>query len=241
MTLTIAPAKLARLLAWIIAGFLLAHLVAMGFKHGLEAPNVKGLVPLFDLNGEGNAPAWYAATTLFIAGLLLGVIAAAEWQRRAPYRFHWTGLALIFGFFSVDEAARIHELTIKPLNDTLGTRGFLTFSWVIPYAALLLIGGFLYRRFIRDLEPGARRSMILAGLVYVGGAMGVEMLSGGVAERWGGESVMFAAATTVEETLEMAGIAIFIHALVRYLGRDVGEVRFRIEAVPGPDRTAAEP
>jgi hypothetical protein len=40
---------------------------------------------------------------------------------------------------------------------------------------------------------------------------------------------------TIEESLEMAGLIIFIWALLKYLAENFGEVRFRIESMVDSD------
>ncbi len=52
-----------------------------------------GLVPLVNLQFEGNLPTWYSSTLLFVCAALLAVIAWARLAERAPYRRHWALLA----------------------------------------------------------------------------------------------------------------------------------------------------
>jgi len=66
---------------------------------------------------------WFQSTLLFVCAALLAVAAVAAHRRRARYVRHWVVLSLCLLWVSIDEAAAIHELTIGPLHDALGTGG----------------------------------------------------------------------------------------------------------------------
>jgi len=70
--------------------------------------------------------------------------------------------------------------------------------------------------------------MVLAAIVYVAGAAGIEIVEA-LVDRLSG-SFSFSLLTIVEETLEMAGLVIFIHALLSHL-KDVPD-RGRIVIEP---------
>ena len=57
--------------------------------------------------------------------------------------------------------------------------------------------------------------MVIAAVVYVAGAAGMEIVEA-LLDRLSG-SFSFSMMTIVEETLEMAGLVLFIHALLAYL------------------------
>ena len=56
---------------------------------------------------------------------------------------------------------------------------------------------------------------MIAGAVYLAGAMGVELIEARLDELWG--SLPFSMMVVVEESLEMAGMIVLIHALLSYL------------------------
>ena len=63
-------------------------------------------------------------------------------------------------------------------------------------------------------------------LLFVTGALGLEMIGGIIAVDSGMDSVAFVIGTTIEELLEMVGMAVFIFALARYRA-----------TIPDPDAT----
>lgn len=230
MTLTISPARLTRLLLMVLSALILAHAAGQFSKHALGYGRLLGLIPAFDLDLEANVPTWASAVGLLLSAGLLGAIARAKRQAGAPYARHWAALALIFAALSVDEAASIHELASKPVREALGAGGIFRFAWVIPGGAFVLLVGLAYARFLLALPRATRRLFVAAAVLYVGGALGMEMAGGYIVERFGRTSAAYLVSATVEESLEMLGIVVFIHALTAYLGAEVGEVRLRFSS-----------
>ena len=80
---------------------------------------------------------------------------------------------------------------------------------------------------------------VVAGIIYVGGALGVEAVSGLWAERHGEDNLVYMTISTVEELMEMIGIIVFIHALLDYTGRHMGKVTLHVDAVGPHDAATA--
>lgn len=208
-----------------------AAIVVAKFTYGFD--RVYGLYHLFDLGSDSSVPTWYASFALLLCSALLALHAVASHRagnRRAPY---WWLLALIFLLLSVDEVARLHET----LGAILGGRwtahvgdadGLFHWSWVLPGALFAGAVAVLYIRFLFSLPRGARYGMIAAGALFVGGAVFVEMLNAQQASVRGTRSLRYQLGTIFEEFLEMAGIALFAHVLVRHLTRQTGTVSMHI-------------
>lgn len=135
---------------------------------------------------------------------------------------------MIFLCLSLDEAAGLHELTVKPLRSMLGADGMLLYTWVVLGAAFLVLFMAAYLRFFRKLPPDTRWLFAIAGTLCVGGALGMELVGGYYASLYGHRNLMFATLTTIEEVGEMAGVLIFIHALLSYISTYIGEVTIHI-------------
>lgn len=172
----------------------------------------------FDLDRENTVPAWYSSIGLFACGSLLGLIASFTHQRGGRYVGHWGLLAVTFLYISLDESASLHEILIQPMRRILDTGGLLYFAWVIPAAAIVCVYGLLFVKFLLYLPRRTGRLFLLAGLTYVGGAMGVELIGGALAEADGLLSLRYTIAMTIEETMEMLGVVLFLYALLDYLG-----------------------
>ena len=98
---------------------------------------------------------------------------------------------------------------------------------MVPGATFALVVAIAFLRFVLALDPGLRRQVMLAGALYVGGALGVELWGASYASVHGLDNVGFMLIATVEETLEMLGQIVLAHALMQSLARPDGANRIR--------------
>jgi len=222
--LIISPNRTAKILSCVM-GILVVMSVLTTFSTGLnlggtESQVRKGLIRLFNLDGESNIPEWYSSCLLLSCSALLATIAHV--YRGKTYAWHWASLSLAFLYLSLDEAAEIHEMSIKPLRQVFHFTGLLYYGWVVPASVLVLIFGISHLRFLGSLPCSTRLTFILAFIVYVGGAIGVESISGVSASATGEETLSYHLLVTLEETMEMLGLIIFIRGLLQYMADHLG-------------------
>ncbi len=233
-TLTLHPRRIARNLA--VIALLLAVLSVAGQVVRYRATNetVRSLALLFKLSAEQTIPAYFSSVLLLASAGLLWVIGRSTRQLRRPFATHWTALAAIFAYLSVDEAVGIHELAIDPARAALGSHavGFLYYAWVIPAAVIVCLIGLAYLRFVLHLPWTVRVRVIGAAMLYGGGALGMETVGGYFASTIGTSSIRYALSALIEETMEMLGVVLFIHALLTHLACEAGEVRFALTESP---------
>ncbi len=180
------------------------------------SPLAISLIDLFSVNAETTIPTWYATILLFSTAVILAFITSVKIKTGAAYRFHWLGLSLVFLYLSIDEGAAIHELFSDPLQERFHTSGYLAFGWLLLFVPLLLLFVLAYLRFLWQLPVRTRNLFILAGLLYVGGAVVVEGISANLWDSGGGISFAYLAIATVEEFLELIGVITFIFTLLSY-------------------------
>ncbi|HSA80086.1 MAG TPA: hypothetical protein VLE23_04640 [Geminicoccaceae bacterium] len=178
----------------------------------------------FDVGGEQTVAAWLSSVLMLLCAIVLLYVATMKRHGGEPYAMHWLGLSVIFLALSMDETVGFHEMTIKPLQEMLGADGAFRHAWVIP--AMVLVGavGMAYLGFLWHLERAFRLRCVLAGGLFVGGAVGFEILEGALADYYAQHPLLFEAAVHLEDTLEFAGVLIFLHGLLTYIlrpGRDV--------------------
>lgn len=228
----ISPKRVALLLTGVIGVLLLASLAGSFSTYVLGHGNLFGIVRLFNVDKEGNIPTWYASISLLACSVLLAIIAQAQPKETTPNSKDWSALAAVFLFLSIDESARLHELLILPLRTSLGTRGILYFAWVIPYGLLVAFLGLRFLKFLTQLPTKTRRSFFLAAFLYLGGALGMEMIAGQYTTFYGQDNLTYALLTTIEEALEMSGVLVFIYALLVYLRRYIQAIEINIRNTP---------
>ena len=192
---------------------------------------VYGLVRLFYVDYENTVPSFFSASLLLMAALLLALITTLKQAAHATYKFQWALLSFTFLFMAIDEAASIHEMLIGPMRGLLGqqARGVFFFAWVIPGFAIAMIFGLSYLQFLLHLPFKTRWNVILAATLYLGGAIGMELIGGRYADVNGMENLTYSMAATVEESLEMAGVIVFIYALLHYITDNYQEIRVQLD------------
>ncbi|MRG97908.1 hypothetical protein [Polyangium spumosum] len=198
-------------------------------------PSRSGFVPFFSMSYEGNVPTFYTSALLGFTSLLLMIAAAAA--RRAGERFaaHWWVLAAGFAYIAVDEVFQFHEMA----GTFFQLSGVLYFSWVIPAAIVVLVVGLSYVPFLRHLPRRTSLRFLVAGAIYVGGAVGMELPLGYWTEQHGSHNLGYGLIDAVEESLEMLGINLFLLWLVDHLAEKGVTLRFAA-APEAPAEPAAE-
>ena len=217
MSTRLTPGQILRLLASVIAVLLLLHGVMVIAQYGFGDRGFLKLRALFDVNGEQNIPTLFSTVQLLFASGLLALVFAESRRTRHADRYYWLSLALVFAFLACDEFCELHERLIGPLRRALHVTGALSFAWVIPYAGFVALFAAGYARFWWRLAPRIRRLFFLAGAIYVGGGIGMEMAGAALFTAYGWESVQFDAETMIEEGMEMFGVALLIYAVLSEL------------------------
>jgi hypothetical protein len=213
-----------RVLLMTTAVLVCLHGVILVAQFAFGDPRFLRLRFFFDLNKEMNIPTLFSTLQLVLASALLAVVSAHARRTKARDPFYWAGLALVFAFLAGDEFCAWHEHLIAPLRRTLHATGALSFTWVVPYSALVLLFVVGYVRFWWRLPPRTRRLFAVAGVLYVGGAIGMEMVGSKIFTVYGWESLQFELEVMVEEAMEMTGVAVFVYAILCYLGERVGTI-----------------
>ncbi len=226
MNLVVSPKRVTQILTFIVLFLTLENLAALFLFDYLSYPWLMSVQKVFDVTFERNIPTWYASSTLLLSAFILAIIAFAKKKEGARFVLHWTAMSFIFLYLSFDEAFEVHEGWIIPLRTYFGAGGFFHFAWVIPAIAFVLIFVLAYLRFLIDLPVSTRRLFLIAGALFVGGALGLEMFQGYYLLNYGMYNTPFLIITTVEEFLEMLGIVVFIHALMSYMSSENVRIRF---------------
>lgn len=198
---------------WATMALLVAIYVALQvFRLRTGHDTLYGLTMFFDLDEEASLPTFFSICLLLFATGMLALIARGAKHRGDPLTRQWTGLALGFFLLALDEAASVHEKLSRPIDLLRGLVPVPASAWVVA-GVLIVLGVFLtYSSFLRRLPTGTRRAFLLAGAVYVGGAIGCEIPEGEHFIRHGRDLgyVLYVAG---EEGLEMSGVILFLGAL----------------------------
>lgn len=216
--LRVAPDRLTRTLWWMAAVIVAIHLAFMVLRYGFGHDVVFGVARFFRLDGERNVPTFFSAALLAIAAALLGFHGAHHAQRGDAQARQWTILAWIFTLLSLDEIAGVHEYLGRLLREATHLEKWVHFVWPFPALALVAILYLAYRPWFASLDRATRRGTVFAGVVYLSGATLMELVGGAYWARVGAYTMdlTYTLITTVEESLEMIGMLLFIGVLLRY-------------------------
>lgn len=189
-----------------------------------------GLVPLFYVDMEHNIPTYFSVFLILTAALLLVVIARLSRKQMSPHVSKWAILSFGFLLMALDEVFQFHERLNIPVGRLLGEGGLgvFYFPWVIPGIALVFVLGLFFLRFLLDIPAATRFWFLVAAILYIGGAIGIELIGSRHAELHGYENWAYSMIVTIEESFEMVGLIVFIGALLNYCANNYKKLRFRL-------------
>ncbi len=214
--LSVPVRKIFWTLNFVILCLIVANIVTQVSRFSSRPNILAHLSSVFDVSTEANIPTWYQSTTLLLCAMSFAIIAVIKWAEHDGYRTLWGGLSLIFLYLSLDEGAALHDRVSKTLRPILNVGGIFHFAWVIPASILVIVFVVAYVKFWLSLPVKTRLLFLLAGALYVGGALGMEMINGAFADIYGTENLAYELLTTVEETFEMLGVSVLLYAVLSY-------------------------
>ena len=205
-------------------------LVAIYWLDVLTDGRFQLLHALFDLDSEGNIPAWFSSSQLFAVAITFFSCALRKGTDRRPSRVFFSLAGVGALYVSSDETAQIHER----VTAVIGARYI---DWVPPFAAqnfffvmlliagLVTVGQLLADDFLK-LWNYHRRVMLLFVLgIAIGltGGMVVETLGYKFLDR---NSIWYRVEVTAEEFMEMLGASFILLAALQLRCR----IRSRLSA-----------
>ncbi|WP_208597728.1 hypothetical protein [Desulfogranum mediterraneum] len=218
MSVNIYPKVVFKVLMVVIFVLLLADIAGIVSKIYFNHGRLYGLVPWFNFNNELSVPTLYSSLALLLASGLLLWIALIEKSLNKSW-VPWLGFMLLFLFLCIDESVTIHEQLTEPFRDLLHLSGVFYYAWIVPYGVAFLVFSAVYCKFLISLPRQQLGLFILSGVVFLSGAIGLEMAGGNLASVHSEQGLAYALCYTGEEFLEMTGVAIFVYSLLFYISR----------------------
>ena len=228
MELALNPNRIVNVAIVIALALVGAHVSTLVLYYSINDPNQFDFVRLLDLDYEGNIPTLYSALIFIFNGCLLALIAQFYRQQNDRQSIYWLFMAFIFVFLGIDEGSRLHEEVGDWVENFVNARGFLYFPWVIPYSVVLLIVGLFYLRFYLRLDSSLKIRLAFSAILFLSGALGFELLSAVEADSVGTTSLRYSVLYTIEESLELSGLILFMHTLLWVLRLNITEIKVMI-------------
>jgi hypothetical protein len=171
---------------------------------------------MFDIGHEVNVPTFFSVVLFFIlsaCALICGMYDRFLQKLKKDWT-PWIFISVLLLFLSFDELAQVHEqLTYHTQNVLGGVSGLFYFAWVIPYGIILLLISFYLIPFLLKLSTTTKYTIIGGALVFVLGAIGMEMIGARFYEIGGVYHPGFIIGSSLEEFMEITGLLIAVWGL----------------------------
>lgn len=227
LVLRLTPSRAARGLAIVISTLTLLSLGSHVWRFAFGQGRSRWYLLLFDLNWEHSVPTYWQGILLLGAAILLAAVGISARNEVRPHRAWWLVMAAMFVWLSFDELAEMHEMLGFSVQKLFKPQGYFYYAWVIPGIIGTVVTALICLRPLMQLPLRTSLWFIAAGLLYVGGALGVEMVSANHAYLYGEQNFIYCVLADAEESLEMTGVAVFTTALLDYAARLKVQIVFR--------------
>ena len=230
----VRPGALASVAGLVIVPVVLAHILTFYLHRAFGTELTKDLKYFFYLDQERNLPTFFAVC-LWLLNVALFLLLWNIRRREGRLQVIWLFLACLFCCLAIDEFAGIHEWLTPHVRLALGATGSLYYAWIVPYGlGVLLLAGVMLP-VLRRLERRVALWYCAAAVLFVGGAVGMEMLAGLQQQTDARlESHRYFWLTTLEETLEMCGLTVLFYASLLQVQGKCREITFRFPPAGGP-------
>ncbi len=217
MKISLHKLSVIKFLSIIAVLLIIANSIMLFIYFLIDNPDKFDFIQMVDLDQEANLPTLFSSVLLLIASFLFYLLAKVSKEKTKEEYKYWLGLSFIFVFLGFDESATIHETIGDYTEKFVDASGYLHYPWVLSYSLLLIILGILYLRFFLRMEKKIFRSFMLSAFIYLGGAVGFELLGAKESSLHGEDTVLYCTLYTIEESLEMFGVILLIYILLTLL------------------------
>ena len=168
---------------------------------------------ILEIDEKTGIATWYSSLLFAVsAGLAVAIFQRTD----APNlrgRWHWLVLALLLLLLSLTKLTSLHKLALSLAEHLSRNLGFGVPRLVFGVLLLLLLV-VLYLRLLRSLHPRVRRALLVAGTVYLGGLVVLDIAGSLAWHWWGGDSAGYVVTSNLEELAEMAGTILLIRGFL---------------------------
>lgn len=186
----------------------------------IAGPGARRLQPLLKSDAELSLARWYS-TVLFMVSfgtaLAVGTRASRSDLAGAGKRRAWVGIAAVFLLLSTAKVTSIKSVVMGLARSTL-RMARLSVPRSAAAFVILVVLCLAFLPFLISLERRTRGRLLLAGTVYLGGVVVLDVLTSVV---WhvagGGDTLAYALSSTLEELAEMTGVILMLRALLGHL------------------------
>lgn len=220
-----------------------------------QAIDVGAVRRLFNTAREDGLASWFGITQTFVVAVLAWLVYAVARTRgwRRGRRTGWLLLALLFTWMAIDDGAEVHErlgTTLEVLTTRSPAAGgsalgavvdaFPSYAWQILFVPLFAAAGLAAFGFLwREMPRPADRVRVIAALGCFAAAVVLDYFEGidgaylGIANALEMPlPIVVHYSRSLEETIEMLGMTLFLVTFLGHLARHTGTLAVRFDDVP---------
>lgn len=180
---------------------------------------------------RGNVPTWFTSAAFLACTVLLLIIAAHTHRTSRRAALLWGALAVLMLALSINEIFAVEHNTLldyatRALRLTLRADGLTVL--VVIGGVVGVAGVALYSRFFLGLPGRTRRAFLIAGGVYLSGAIGLQAIGTLIGSEPGSNTLLQLVVSNIEELCEIAGVLIFLYALLTYVEQRIGPITLAV-------------
>jgi len=217
MKLTLSKFTIIQFLSLIALLLITIHIIILGVYYYIGNPDIFDFVRMFDLDMERNIPTLFSSAIMLIAAFLFYLLSKDNMEKKKQNHLYWRGLSIVFTFLAFDESAKIHESIGDFTEKFVHFGGYLYYPWVISYGLFVIVLGLIYMRFFWRMKSNIFWSFMGSAAIYVGGAIGFELLGAHESSLHGTKTPLYSILYTIEESMEMFGVIFLIYVLLTLL------------------------
>jgi hypothetical protein len=224
-----------------LAGNLITALSEHGYLKNdtlISKAIINYITPYTSTYREGNIATYFNSMILLIAAMLcLAIWKSTSHSSGRKKQGGWLAIAVIFLLMSIDEVSMLHEnsgyIAEYILEHVSGASSPI--HWWYPVLLVVAVGALKMAPFLASLPARTRGLLILAGGIYIFGAVGLEAVGHYILDHSetiaiGEGRYSFILSYSIEEFLEMIGINIAILGAMLYMAESKVAINFRSRA-----------
>ncbi|HWR51491.1 MAG TPA: hypothetical protein VN428_10310 [Bryobacteraceae bacterium] len=213
----------------VLALLTVASFTAGIMRHVFGIDTAAGLIRQFNFDDEANLPTFFSALCLGACSAAMFLASAVSRRSGDGLAARWNILGIIFAAMTVDEIAQLHETLMQLIWKVYRPGGMFHYVWVIPGMIFVVVVAAAYLKFLFRLPRATRNGLMVAGAIYVAGALGMELVSGAYVEAHPAPDLTRFVLNTIEEALEVVGLILCFGVVGRHLAAAKAEISLRID------------
>lgn len=213
-------------MVWIVVAIIVIHVYVI-LTDDLDLIGEEFIRRLADLDSEAAVPTWISTMLMAAAAVLCWTesrLTDPEQRRR------WALLGLGFFILSIDEVSGLHGSVRGPVRRLLDIDNPLLYGWVLPAIILMTVAAIYFYPLIPTLPTKVRRRVLIAGIAFVVGAIGLEMVGGILAQSGLRGGWTYFLVSTIEELVEIISVFLFVDTMAMWFAERGTAARFVVSA-----------